>query len=137
MHGRGPSRIQANGTKHILVTSMRKKKFGDCFDLLWMRSSKVRIGSTQIKSIAVSAITFRRNPAELPLDGALTLRGSVLAIASTACFATFRTLTIRRTKSDGSHRVKVWKTNNTGRLRLVAVFSSPFTLRCLCGPLLP
>lgn len=26
--------IQANGTKHILVTSMRKKKFGDCFDLL-------------------------------------------------------------------------------------------------------
>ena len=72
-----------------------------------MRSSKVRIGSTQIKSIAVSAITFRRNPAELPLDGALSLFAeSVLAIASTACFATFRTLTIRRTKSDGSHRVK-------------------------------
>ena len=26
--------IQANGTKHIIVTSVRKKKFGDYFDLL-------------------------------------------------------------------------------------------------------
>ena len=30
----GHSGIEANGTKHILVTSVREKKFGNYFDLL-------------------------------------------------------------------------------------------------------